>query len=49
MNTYTEMKPLVGGAYNSHDFNLHFLPISGRMQDNFTPLVHKFSKGKISH
>ena len=43
------MKPAVGSAYNSCDFILHFVPISGKIQDNFTPFVHKFSKGREVH
>jgi hypothetical protein len=40
------MKPAVGNANNSRAFNLHFFKINGRIQDNFTPFVHKFFEGK---
>jgi hypothetical protein len=39
------MKPLFGSANHSRAFNLHFVQINDRIQDNFTPFVRKFSKG----
>jgi len=43
------MKPLFGSANHSRAFNLHFVQINDRIQDNFTPFVRKFSKGKKVH
>jgi hypothetical protein len=40
------MKAVVGSANNSRAFNLHFVQINGRIQDNITPFVHKFPKEK---
>ena len=42
------MKPLVGSANYSRDFNLYFVQINDRIQDNFTPFFHKGKEIKFT-
>jgi hypothetical protein len=46
LNANTQIKPTVGSANRSHAFNLHFVQTYVIIQENFTPNIRKFSKGK---